>query len=150
MWVNIRTFIVTLQRRYIGSSLNWTVLGQTSGPSRLILLDRPLSYNWLFALTRDRQLSSMTIHFGPRAFTFTGLSTLRTVHFGSLRTSLEIYYYHCKTHTRSFYSQEFFLFEGSESDFVTSLFELGDFLELVWFKIVVTLNSHANRKPILK
>ena len=39
------------------------------------------------------------------------------------------------------------LLEGSESDFESSLFELGDFLELVWFKIVVTLNSHANRKP---
>ena len=39
------------------------------------------------------------------------------------------------------------LLKGSESDFDSSLFELGDFLELVWFKIVVTLNSHANRKP---
>ena len=35
------------------------------------------------------------------------------------------------------------LLEGSESDFESSLFELGDFLELVWFKIVVTLKIHT-------
>ena len=35
------------------------------------------------------------------------------------------------------------LLKGSESDFESSLFELGDFLELVWFKIVVTLKIHT-------